>query len=341
MKFFWKYIFPALFGLLTYASIRLVNDTTIGESFWDRPWQQNTIEVVIVVIMGYLLNYILWYFLRKFNKRKNVFRIQYLAVEFGQIFIAGFIGITITLYITHYLIKQPVRLNDFVIGQIIVLLYMLLYYAIVRGNNLLKDYIEQQVKMQKVQNDHLQTELKFLKAQFHPHFLFNALNTIYFQMDESVETAKKTVEQFSELLRHQLYDHQQQVTIKQELDYLQNFIDLQKLRTSDKLRLEVCFDKALNNQKVYPLLLLPMVENAFKYVGGNYALTIKAVRKEDGICFCVANDVPAEISFQKMGGIGLENLKRRLELLYPNAHQFNARRKNDCYVAELFIKTDN
>src|SRR3954454_12360797 len=200
MKFFWKYIFPALFGLIAYTSIRLVNDTTVHENFWERPWQENTIKVVIVIIMGYLFNYMLQFFLQKFNKKKNVLSVQRLAIEFGQIFLAGFIGVDIILYLVHYLIGEPVKLNDFVIAHIIVLIYVLLYYSIVRGNNLLRDYIAQQVQIQKIQNDHLQTELKFLKAQFHPHFLFNALNTIYFQMDESVETAKKTVEKFSELL---------------------------------------------------------------------------------------------------------------------------------------------
>ena len=85
-----------------------------------------------------------------------------------------------------------------------------------------------------------------MKAQYHPHFLFNALNTIYFQMDEDTEGAKHSIEKFSELLRYQLYDQQQQVPIMQEIEYLQSFIELQKIRSTDKLKLNVDFDKKLN-----------------------------------------------------------------------------------------------
>ena len=96
----------------------------------------------------------------------------------------------------------------------------MLYFAIVRGNQYLKNYVGQKIQLEKIANDQLQTELKFLKAQYHPHFLFNALNTIYFQMDDNVAEAKKTVEKFSELLSYQLYDQQQTVPISQEIDYL-------------------------------------------------------------------------------------------------------------------------
>jgi len=190
-----------------------------------------------------------------------------------------------------------------------------------------------------VKTNLLQTELKFLKAQYHPHFLFNALNTIYFQMDENVGEAKRSVEKFSELLRYQLYDQQQMVAVSNELHYLQNFIDLQKVRSSDKLQLKVYFDPSLNGQQVYPLLFLPLVENAFKYVGGNYQIKVEATGSEQQIHFYVENSVPEVIPSSKQGGIGLENLQRRLQLLYPGRHELDISKENDCFKVSLILNT--
>jgi two-component system LytT family sensor kinase len=200
-------------------------------------------------------------------------------------------------------------------------------------------YVDNRVLLEKVTNDHLQTELKFLKSQYHPHFLFNALNTIYFQMDEDMPGAKKSIEKFSELLRYQLYDQQQQVPVTNELEYLQSFIDLQKVRSSDKLKMKVELDKNLNGQLVYPLLFLPMVENAFKFIGGHYKLGINAALADKQIIFRVENSVPEfEPPATRKGGIGLENLKRRLDLLYPGKHSLNTKKENDTFIAELKLE---
>jgi len=227
---------------------------------------------------------------------------------------------------------------DLVDINTIPLLWAIIYYGIVRSSTFLKAYVANKVLLEKITNDQLETELKFLKAQYHPHFLFNALNTIYFQMDEDVAAAKKSVEKFSELLRYQLYDQRQTVPVSQEIHYLQNFIQLQQIRSSGKLQLAVHFDEMLNGQQVYPLLFLPLVENAFKYVGGDYHLRIEVHVREHRIEFRVENSIPCEIPVKKEAGIGLENLKRRLELLYPGRHLLIAEKKEDIFVAALNIE---
>jgi LytS/YehU family sensor histidine kinase len=227
---------------------------------------------------------------------------------------------------------------DFVDINTIPTLYSLVLYGIIRSNTFLKAHISSKMQLEKITNDKLQTELKFLKAQYHPHFLFNALNTIYFQMDEDVAAAKKSVEKFSELLRYQLYDQQQTVPVSQELHYLQNFILLQQTRSSEKLQLETFFDPALDDQQVYPLLFLPLVENAFKYVGGDYHLQINAALHNGTIEFNVANGVPTSIPEREAKGIGLENLRRRLELLYPGKHTFTTDKTPDSFTAVLTLQ---
>jgi two-component system, LytTR family, sensor kinase len=338
MKFFWKYIFPAVFGLIIYTTVRLVNDTTAKAKFWERPWYTTAIEIVTVIIVGYLAQWLLNYHIRKFNKQHNKpINGKTIAKEFATVYFSLFILINLTVIPMAALTDDGLGVNDFIICHIVPGLYALLYFAIVRGNNYLKDYVLQKTQLEKISNDQLQTELKFLKAQYHPHFLFNALNTVYFQMDEDVAAAKHTVEKFSELLRYQLYDQQQTVPVSQEIHYLQNFIDIQKMRTSERLKLQTHFDASLNGQQVYPLLFLPLVENAFKYVGGDYHISIDAKGNADELEFTVINSLPSEVPAEKQNGIGLGNLKRRLELLYPGKHSLVAQIDKDTFCASIKI----
>ncbi len=334
-----KYIYPPLFGLLVYITVRVVDDTISGFRFWKRSWIINTVEISCCMLMGYIALYALHRLFRKFDKELQT-SITYKSIlkELCWLFVIALICVNAVFTPMAALTDDGLSWGDFATINIIPTLFFLIYYAVVRSNKLLQVYLHNKLLLEKTTNEHLQTELKFLKAQYHPHFLFNALNTIYFQMDEDVALAKKTVERFSELLRYQLYDQQQTVPLRQEIQYLQNFIELQKIRTSDKLQLQVYFDSTLNGEQVYPLLFLPLVENAFKYVGGDYLLNISFNRQDDELVFTVENSVPAELFLKKTGGIGLENLKRRLELLYPGKHLLHTRKRNNSFVAELKLK---
>jgi len=339
MKFFWKYIFPVLYALIFYTLVRLVTDLTDHYKFWERPWQQNAVEIGSVVLLSFGTVRLPPYFFRKFSKRNQRPSARAVFLEFGEILLTALVLATMATVLIHAVTKEPLfHLNDLVIANVLVALLMLLHYAIIRGNSFIRAFIEQKVLVEKIKNDQLLTELKFLKAQYHPHFLFNALNTIYFQMDEDVAAAKQSVEKFSELLRYQLYDQQQTVAVSQEIRYLANFIQLQQTRSSEKLELEVDFDEALDGQQVYPLLFLPLVENAFKYVGGSYRLKIVACLRGDIIRLEVENSVPNQIPIKKEKGIGLENLQRRLELLYPERHSLSAQKKENKFVAVLTIQ---
>ena len=339
MKFFWKYIFPPLFGLLVYATVRVMNDTISGFEFWKRDWRTNAVEISASILMGFIINYVLQKLFKKFDSTLQK-TVSYKTVLRELLWVFAVIEICANIVFTPMaaLTDDGLSWGDVAAINIIPVLFCLIYYGIVRSNKVLRVYVNNKLLLEKITNDQLQTELKFLKAQYHPHFLFNALNAIYFQMDEDIDQAKKTVEKFSELLRYQLYDQQQTVPVRSEIQYLQNFIDLQKIRTSDKLKLNVCFDANMDGEQVYPLLFLPLVENAFKYVGGDYLMNICCKKQNEELIFTVENSVPNEINFKKTGGIGLENLRRRLELLYPGKHVLTTRKRNDSFFAELTLK---
>ncbi len=340
MKIFWKYFFPPLYGLLVYFTIRLLTDSVSGMKFWYRPLSLNTIEIVTAMLMGYVLIWIFNRLFRYFDKKiESGFSYKIILKELLYIFIINQVVQNIVLTPMAAFTDDGLQSFDIIDINLIPLLYCLIYYGVRRSNAFLQAYINNRLQLEKITNDQLQTELKFLRAQYHPHFLFNALNTIYFQMDIDVQAAKKTVERFSELLRYQLYDQQQMVSVINEIQYLQNFIALQKIRSSRRLQLEVVFDEALHNEQVYPLLFLPLVENAFKYVGGDFHIHIYLKKHEDEISFYVENSIPDKISFEAKGGIGLDNLKRRLELLYPGKHSFTAQVKENSFLAELKLAT--
>lgn len=341
MKFFWKYIFPALFGLLIYTSIRLVTDTATGYKFWERSWKVNAIEITVVIITAFIADGLLKRTIRNFQKKEKQFSAKNVTIEFTKILIVGLAILNPVVYFIHYLTNDPPGWDDFAIANVVVALFLLLHYAIIRGNAFIKAYVDQKLQLEKIKTDSLETELKFLRAQYHPHFLFNALNTIYFQMDKDVSAAKRSVEKFSELLRYQLYDQNKTVAVGQEIEYLQNFIQLQKIRSSEKLNLKTQFDESLKNQQVYPLLFLPLVENAFKYVGGEFNMEIIAANGQNKIKFYVQNSIPGFTAGTNKPGIGLENLKRRLELLYPNQYEFTVKKEAGTFTASLILDVIN
>jgi two-component system LytT family sensor kinase len=345
MNFFKKYIFPALYGLLVYFTIRLLHDTDVRERFWERHFYINAVEVTCTIIVGYIAIYLFERLFRYYDRRWPV-QLCYQGVVRELLILVGanLVLVNVVFVPMDMALHQDwkpwyISWADLADINMIPTLYAIVYYGIVRSSSWLKAYVDNKVQLEKVTNEHLETELKFLKAQYHPHFLFNALNTIYFQMDEDTEGAKRSIEKFSELLRYQLYDQQQQVPVLQEIEYLQSFIELQKIRSTDKLKLRVDFDKNLNGQLVYPLLFLPLVENAFKFVGGDYEMLVEAKVTDNQIDFKVENSVPqVKQAATKVGGIGLENLKRRLDLLYPGKHSLSLDNSGDHFKAELKLE---
>lgn len=326
-----------LFAAVVMTGIRLVTDTPSGYKFWERPIMFNLIEFGFAIFIAYVIQMVMLYFLKRSNKHTG--KLKTLLLEYLYILLISIVIINPCLIVIHYFTKDPPGIDDFVIATVIFSLSLIVFYSIFRGNQILDAYVEQKLQTQKIRNVQIETELKFLKAQFHPHFLFNALNTIYFQIDETNETPRKTIEQLSELLRYQLYDVNQSVSVRQEFDFILIYIDLQKVRMKETLRLDIAFDPLLKEQKIHSLLLFSLIENAFKYVGGDYWIKIEARLDASKLQFNVTNAIPQiPVSSSKSGGIGLENLRRRLEILYPDKYQFSTTKTSDIYNANLMIE---
>jgi two-component system, LytTR family, sensor kinase len=336
---FWFWIFPTIFALVVMTGIRLVTDTPTGYKFWERPIVFNLIEFASAILIAYIFQLIIYIFLKRSSRKTGKLSFNKLLLEYLYIWLIGVVIVNPSLVVIHYFTNDPPGLDDFVIATVIFSLFLIIVYSVFRGKQILDAYVAEKLQTQQVKNMQIETELKFLKAQFHPHFLFNALNTIYFQIDETNETPRKTIEKLSELLRYQLYDVNHPVYIEQEFNFINTYIDFQKTRMKDSLQLDVAFDPQLRNQKIHPLLLFPLIENAFKYVGGEYWIKISARLEMNSLIFEVSNAIPHAIEQKiKKGGVGLDNLKKRLDILYPYKYDLSASKANDVYVAKLIIE---
>ena len=194
-----------------------------------------------------------------------------------------------------------------------------------------------------IQNEKLETEMKFLKSQINPHFLFNVLNNVYTLSLIKSEQTPEVVMKLSEMLRYMLYDsNQEKVCLEQEIMYIKNYVSLQQLK--DKVPLEVHTTFKVHNTKsrIAPMILIPFVENAFKHSKiedtTNGWITIILTSSENLILLQVDNSiVESNRTKDATGGIGLKNVKRRLELEYPNKHRLEIIQNEKSFSINLSI----
>ena len=195
---------------------------------------------------------------------------------------------------------------------------------------------------QKLLEASYKTELKYLKAQLNPHFLFNGINSVYHLIGKNNDLAKETLLQFSGLLRYQLYETSTHILLEKELDYVLKYIKIEETRRGSDIRLDYYIQSHSPKLKIAPLLLIPFIENSFKHCS-NYldsnANTIKIIIKEAGgkIHLNVTNSYDQSINENIVGGIGLFNVKKRLSLLYPDTHQLKINKEKDNHIVDLSI----
>ena len=207
-------------------------------------------------------------------------------------------------------------------------------------------------RQQQLEKEKLETELKFLKAQFNPHFLFNTINSIFVLIHKNPNSAAESLAKFSELLRYQLYEcNEAQIPLERELDYFANFIELEKLRQDHHITLDVKTDLPPSDRLVVaPFILMPFVENAFKHVSqrmdqSNW-INIHLSLRDQQLQLDVANSIgsPAE-QFTALnslrgvpnGGLGLKNVRRRLDLLYPEQYRLDIRQDHSQFRVKLHL----
>lgn len=210
------------------------------------------------------------------------------------------------------------------------------------------DWLKNQREKQELQTQTMQSELRFLKSQINPHFLFNTLNSLYALTLKKSDKAPDIVLKLSEMMRYMLYEcNEPLVLLSKEVHYIKNYIELEKLRQGHNVDIEFIVDGAISDQKIAPLMFMSFIENCFKHgVGNNISPGFVRIQLK-----VVGNEVDARIENSKpesmpkplharSGGIGLVNVRRRLDLLYPDRYSLDIEDAPNSYAVKLKVSLE-
>ena len=230
-------------------------------------------------------------------------------------------------------------LNNTYYNFSIALFYLAFTLALEQSKNLFR----QQVLLRETQMEKLKTELRYLKAQINPHFLFNSINTIYFLIDKSNAEARDSLQKFSDLLRYQLYEcNEDLIPIEKEVEYLKSYVDLQRLRTHENDLIHFNADHTIKDFSIAPVLLIPFVENAFKHAshveGKSNQIHVALSRQNGHFLFDVTNSKDGRQHPDSGHGIGLRNVQRRLELLYDKRYDLKILNEQSRFSVRLKLQ---
>jgi hypothetical protein len=220
----------------------------------------------------------------------------------------------------------------------------LLVFTVGTCVSMIQRWLHTEQNRKETENEKLNTELSFLKSQVNPHFFFNTLNNIYSLAVVRSEKTAPAVMKLSSIMRYILTETQRDyVPLSNEVDFINNFIDLQKVRLTDKVVVNFSAEGNVDNLLVAPLLFIPFVENAFKYGVSTKAASEIHIRlwTEDNRILFTSNNyiVPSENNLMENTGIGINNVKRRLELMYPDKHKLSTTQIDNHYIVHLEIET--
>jgi sensor histidine kinase YesM len=258
-----------------------------------------------------------------------------------------------TIYPMYY--PEGMNISVFFLPKILISIFVTYsLVAIVATFHLIKHYYKHQQAAQLLQQtaeqlekEKLAAELKLLKSQINPHFLFNTLNNLYVLTLNHSDKAPETVHKLSELMSYMLYDsNQAEVPLEKEIQYIKNYIALEKIRYGDRLEVSFTVYEKLKDIMVAPLLILPFVENSFKHGASNQLkagwIHIDVEVQNQLLIIRVENSKPEfKLEDKISSGVGLDNVRKRLDLLYLNRYSLQLFDEPDTYMAVLKLSLDN
>lgn len=299
----------------------------------------------ISVVFYVTLIYINWYILIPKYLTEKSFLIYVLWLSTLVLFVS-FAKVTILYIIISG--NQEAQI-DLLINQG----WLFLFNFIVAGGStvfkIINDWAKHQREKKELERQNLQSELNFLRSQVNPHFLFNTLNSLYALTLKKSDKAPETVLKLSEIMRYMLYEsNEKKVPLSKELSYMRNYLELESLRHGDRTDIKLDIKGNINGQEIAPLLLIPFVENAFKH-GAQRASDLNYVHidlsvDKNQLNFSVKNSKPdnnlldiIDSNNKKSGGIGLVNVKRRLNLIYQDNYELTINNESECFDVNLII----
>ena len=319
MDRFWKYkldhvvFWVATVGFYMFTKLDLIRNAGLEHYVID--------TIVRNGLLALLLYLNLLFLIPKFAQRKKIFSYTVLlaAALTGYVLLKNAYDVYLYGYVTGIESQKSFFYNTYYNFSI-----AFFYLAFSIALHLSKAWYTQRELIRKMEMEKLNAELDYLRAQINPHFVFNSINTIYFQIDRKNETARKSLSSFSEMLRYQLYEcNGKEIPVEKEVAYLKNYVALQQMRKDEHYNITFMEGEDLRGFSISPLLLIPFIENAFKHISHypeRNEIRIRLARDENIFTLSVYNTKEENGKNETYTGIGLMNARRRLELLYKGRH---------------------
>ena len=307
-------------------------------------WFSLTNELINVVFYGLIVYFNLFYLIPNYLT-KNRFLTYAGLLILTAVIITPLKVIVFYFKFTHY----PSLQADLVANQNWFFLFHFLVGGISTVIKIITDWVKHLRVKQELETRTMQSELRFLKSQINPHFLFNTLNNLYALTLKKSDKAPEIVIKLSEMMRYMLYEcNEKRVPLSKEVNYIRNYLDLEMLRQGKNV--DIAFDVVgdLTDQKIAPLMFIPFLENSFKHGLSNHIskgfVNIKMTIEAKNVHFLIENskpETPPQQNFhRRSGGIGLVNVHRRLNLLYPDHYELKINDNPKTYAVNLTIELD-
>ena len=305
-------------------------------------------------LIGFPIHIALSYFNIYFLMPKFVYARKYVTYA-ALVIISLFVMLLVKFNLTYYLISTNVMPEgsgvtdsitfNYAITTMIGELYVVAFATAIKVT---VDWLRENSKLHDLEKRQLLTELKFLRSQVSPHFFFNTLNNIYALTLEKSNKAPEVILKLSEMMRYLLYaTRKRKQDLKSEIDCIQNYIDLERIRFDDTLQIDIGISGDMDNKVIAPMLLVPLIENCFKHGAskniGDMHIAVDVDVTDEYLFLKVSNTVPKKDSKSKAttsgGGIGLSNVKKRLELGYdPEDYELSIFEKDNMFHVDLKLK---
>ncbi len=335
-KFILHFAFWSVYASLFFYTISYARK---GDPDWGRVFGDLTFHIIGLMVIGYL-NYFV--FLPRLLRNQNVSQylltflpvfavLSYLFLKGKQAVLAYYLGPDDWMYSSRFGVN----------------VLMSVFFAVVCVGLLrfVEDYFELEARRKELENQQLTSELQFLRAQVNPHFLFNTLNNLYYLAVNQSSRTPEVIAKLSGMMRYMIYEsNHEKVPLDREIEYIENYLSLERLRLEDNVPITFEVDGQTAGVRIAPLILITFLENAFKHGVSSSAtapwITVHLAIDHSELVYRVANGKLSEGSkvLQNKSGIGLQNVKRRLELTYPDRHYLRIADTDERY--EVVLKLD-
>ncbi len=330
------------YHLLFWVGYFMINFIRWGSYFDDYTYslKSNLVEFPIHILLTY---FNIFYLIPKFIlKRKFLLYFVYLMIALATVYVVR-TGLNYFLVTENIWPEAEGSQRAFSFNHILAVIIGELYVvALVTAIKLTADWITERTKNESLKQLQLQTELKYLKSQIQPHFFFNTLNNLYSLIIEKSEKASDVVLKLSEIMQYVLYDVKEpKIELFNEINYIHSYLELEELRHGNKVSSKIEIKGDIDNINIPPLLLLPFIENCFKHGTKNNDLINLNIyfenSKDEQLIFKAKNNFNLHNKIVEKHGIGIENIRRRLELLYKNKYLLETKIIGDTFNVLLKI----